>query len=121
MTKDILWQQFIPYLLDQGLTMVPAATFLKAEKVSGYVLLLTKDQLNTLTSPDFLVRKYTLAELALIKLRLEKYILEIYQYDGRQSGKNLLADCEIDDTGYFHLEDEYYFLPIMYYDNDKQT
>lgn len=118
MTEDILWQQFIPYLLEQNLTIVPAATLLKTKQASGFILLLTKDQLDTLLSPDFLVRKYTLAELALIKLRLERRILEIYRYDSRESSKSMLAECEIDETGYFCLDD-YYFLPIMYYGDDK--
>ena len=112
----IVWKQFKPFLHEKGLVVTPAKKFL-AHPWKGYLLLVNKKQRDDILSEDFIVASHLPAELLLVDLRQQGWILEIYTLLDGDEDKSFLHLIPADDDGIFVVDDDTFFIPICYHDN----
>lgn len=109
--------QFYQWLLNNGLTSVPARILLVTQRLNGIIILVDETQKARLKHPLMIVDENAPLEAVFSELRKRGLIMNLYYFDGSEAGLNLLSECYITEHDEFQFEDVY-FLPYMIYDKN---
>ncbi len=109
------WRPIRSHLLDRGMVIPDDAEKFLKSKAHGFVAMVNKEQYDPIVSNTLAVRNSVTAEYTLAKLKIERLIMELFQYHGKDEEKVIFSTCTIDENNMFKFDSDTFFIPIVYY------